>query len=110
MYELGNDSAKMHRDLSMPLRAAGIDLVYTCGPLMKNLYDALPEQNRGAHHDEAPEMAKIVPEVLVPGDVVLVKGSRGGGDKPRMQLVVEALRAMPIKQSPPANHSLGERT
>lgn len=109
MYELGNDSAKMHRELSMPLRAAGIDLVYTCGPLMKNLYDALPEQNRGAHQDEAHEMAKIVPEVLVPGDVVLVKGSRGGGDKPRMQLVVEALRTMPIKQSPAANHISGER-
>lgn len=110
MYELGNDSAKMHRDLAMPLKAAGIDLVYTCGPLMKNLYDALPEQNRGKHHDEAPEMAKIVPDVLVPGDVVLVKGSRGGGDKPRMQLVVEALRAMPVKQNQPSNHSLGERT
>lgn len=110
MYELGQDSQKMHRDLAMPLKAAGIDLVYTCGPLMKNLYDALPEQNRGLHHDEAPEMAKIVPEVLAPGDVVLVKGSRGGGNKPRMQLVVEALRAMPSKQSQPANHISGERT
>jgi UDP-N-acetylmuramoyl-tripeptide--D-alanyl-D-alanine ligase len=109
MYELGNDSAKMHRDLAMPLRAAGIDLVYTCGPLMKNLYDALPEQNRGAHNDDAPEMAKIVPEVLVPGDVVLVKGSRGGGDKPRMQLVVEALRAIPVKHAQAANHLSGER-
>lgn len=95
MYELGDKSADMHRDLALPLQAAGIDLVYTCGKLMKNLYDAVPEQNRGAHRDDATEMAQIVPDVLVPGDVVLVKGSRGGGDKPRMQLVVEALRAMP---------------
>ena len=103
MYELGQNAAQMHRDLALPLQAAGVDLVYTCGPLMKNLYDALPEQNRGAHRDEAPEMAQIVPDVLVPGDVVLVKGSRGGGEKPRMQLVVEALRALPQKQAEAAN-------
>ncbi len=109
MYELGANSAQMHRDLAMPLQAAGIDLVYTCGPLMKNLYDALPEQNRGQHRDEAPEMAKIVPDVLVPGDVVLVKGSRGGGDRPRMQLIVEALREMPAKCTDAANNAHQER-
>lgn len=109
MYELGKNSAQMHRDLAMPLQAAGIDLVYTCGALMKNLYDALPEQNRGAHRDEALEMAQIVPDVLVPGDVVLVKGSRGGGEKPRMQMVVEALRAMPAKCTDAANQARQER-
>jgi len=108
MYELGNDSTKMHRDLALPLKAAGIDLVYTCGTLMKNLYDVIPEQNRGKHTDEAPEMAKIVPDVLVPGDVVLVKGSRGGGDRPRMQLVVEALREMSVKNSKSSNQSVTE--
>ena len=64
---------------------------------MKNLYNALPENKRGAHIDDSAELAKIVPDVLVPGDVVMVKGSRGGGEKPRMQLVVEALRALPAK-------------
>jgi UDP-N-acetylmuramoyl-tripeptide--D-alanyl-D-alanine ligase len=97
MYELGADAAKMHRELAMPLEAAGVQLVYTSGPLMKNLYDALPQDKRGGHADDTAELAKIVPEVLVPGDVVMVKGSRGGGEKPRMQLVVEALRALPEK-------------
>lgn len=50
---------------------------------------------RGQHRDDSADMAEIVPDVLSPGDVVMVKGSRGGGDKPRMQVVVEALRAMP---------------
>lgn len=97
MYELGSDAARMHRELAMPLEAAGVQLVYTSGPLMKNLYDALPQDKRGAHVDDTKELAKIVPEVLVPGDVVMVKGSRGPGEKPRMQLVVEALRALPEK-------------
>ncbi len=97
MYELGPQAAQMHRELSLPLEAAGVNLVYTCGPLMKNLYDALPEKTRGAHQDDNVELARIVPEVLVPGDVVLVKGSRGGGEKPRMQVIVEALRTLPEK-------------
>jgi UDP-N-acetylmuramoyl-tripeptide--D-alanyl-D-alanine ligase len=95
MRELGSDAARLHRELSMPLQAAGVNLVYTCGPLMKNLYDELPAEKRGVHNDDNIEMAKIVPDVLVPGDVVMVKGSRGGGEKPRMQLIVEAVRALP---------------
>ena len=70
---------------------------------MKNLYDAIPEQNRGAHTNDAPELAKIVPDVLVPGDVVLVKGSRGGGEIPRMQMVVEAMRENQKNMSQNAN-------
>lgn len=97
MYELGTNAPQIHRDLALPLQAAGVDLVYTCGPLMKNLYDAIPEQNRGAHTNDSPELAQIVPDVLVPGDVVLIKGSRGGGQIPRMQMVVEALREIPKK-------------
>lgn len=93
MYELGQDGPQLHADLALPLAAADVRLVYTCGPLMKNLYDALPQDRRGAHEDDHVKMAKIVPDVLTPGDVVMVKGSRGGGDKPRMQVVVEALRA-----------------
>lgn len=97
MYELGPDAPRLHKELVMPLEAAGVQLVYTSGPLMKNLYNALPESKRGAHIDDTRELASIVPDVLVPGDVVMVKGSRGPGEKPRMQLVVEALRALPMK-------------
>ncbi len=105
MYELGKDAAKHHEELALPLAAADVQLVYTCGPLMKNLYNALPEERRGAHEDDSVELAKIVPDVLTPGDVVMVKGSRGGGEKPRMQVIVEALRALPntIKESKPGN-------
>jgi len=97
MYELGPNAAQIHRDLCLPLEAAGVNLVYTSGPLMKSLYAALPAPKRGGHEDDTVELAKIVPEVLVPGDVVMVKGSRGGGQTPRMKVVVEALRTLPEK-------------
>ncbi|MEK7801726.1 MAG: UDP-N-acetylmuramoyl-tripeptide--D-alanyl-D-alanine ligase [Pseudomonadota bacterium] len=110
MYEQGKDAAAIHRELAMPLQAAGIDLVYTCGPLMRNLYDALPEKKRGMHSNESQELAKIVPDVLVPGDVVMVKGSRGGGDKPRMQVIVEAMRKLPKNSKIAANNIKQERS
>lgn len=93
MLELGKDSAKHHADLALPLKAANIDLVYTCGKHMKNLHDNLPANQRGAYKATSKELAEIVPDVLIPGDVVMVKGSLGS----KMGLVVEALRALPDK-------------
>jgi UDP-N-acetylmuramoyl-tripeptide--D-alanyl-D-alanine ligase len=104
MRELGADGPAMHAELALPLEAAGIKLVYTSGPLMKTLRDALPVELRGVHDDDPVALARIVPDVLVPGDVVLVKGSRGGGEKPRMQPIVEAVRQMStIKLKGPSN-------
>lgn len=91
MLELGADAPRLHAELAMPLQAANVSLVYTCGPLMKNLHDALPPQNRGDHRDNSRDLAQIVPDVLVPGDVVMVKGSHGS----RMDVVVEAMRKLP---------------
>lgn len=93
MLELGKKGPQMHKDLALPLQAADVQLVYTCGTLMKNLYDALPPEQQGAHKKDSAELAKIVPDVLTPGDVVMVKGSNGS----KMGVVVEALRALPGK-------------
>ena len=95
MLELGKDSAKMHEDLKLPLKAANVDLVYTCGQNMRKLYDTLPANQRGAHKETSRELSEIVPDVLVPGDVVMVKGSLGS----KMGVVVEALRTLPHKFS-----------
>jgi UDP-N-acetylmuramoyl-tripeptide--D-alanyl-D-alanine ligase len=93
MLELGQDSPKYHADLALPLKAANVDLVYTCGKMMKSLYDVLPANQRGEHKETSAELAKIVPDVLVPGDVVMVKGSLGS----KMGTIVEAMRALPEK-------------
>lgn len=91
MLELGKQSENMHADLALPLKAANVDLVYTCGQHMRKLYDNLPANQRGKHTQTSRELAQIVPDVLIPGDVVMVKGSLGS----KMGLVVEALRALP---------------
>jgi len=93
MLELGADGPRHHADLALPLKAANVDLVYTCGKLMKNLHDILPANQRGVHKDNSADLAAIVPDVLVPGDVVMVKGSLGS----KMGTVVEALRTLPEK-------------
>jgi UDP-N-acetylmuramoyl-tripeptide--D-alanyl-D-alanine ligase len=87
MRELGHAGPRLHRELAPPLVDAGIDLVFTCGPLMQELHAALPRARRGAH---APDSQALIPAVLAairPGDVVLVKGSLGT----RMAPIVEAL-------------------
>jgi len=90
MLELGNRARDMHEGLAMPLQAAGVDLLYCCGKNMKALYDKIPPANQGAHADSSKELSEIIPDVLVPGDVVLVKGSHGSG----LKTVVEAMRKM----------------
>ncbi len=93
MLELGAQSEKLHEDLALPLKAANIDLVYTCGKHMKKLHERLPVNQRGIHKENSRELSQIVPDVLTPGDVVMVKGSLGS----KMGLIVEALRALPDK-------------
>ncbi len=102
MLELGKRAPQHHADLALPLRAANIDLVYTCGTLMKTLHEALPNDNKGAHCDVSDELAEIVTDVLVPGDVVMVKGSFGS----QMNVVVEAMRALPHKLKQKKEHNV----
>jgi UDP-N-acetylmuramoyl-tripeptide--D-alanyl-D-alanine ligase len=68
--------------------AQAADIVFCCGPLMRTLYDALPESRRGAHAADSAALAPAVAAALRPGDAVLVKGSLGS----RMATVVTALK------------------
>ncbi|WP_297692938.1 UDP-N-acetylmuramoyl-tripeptide--D-alanyl-D-alanine ligase [Phenylobacterium sp.] len=77
MLELGAEGPRFHAALAEPLQAAGIDLVFCAGPLMKSLYDALPSTRRGAYAETAAELAPQVARAAEPGDVVMVKGSNG---------------------------------
>ena len=85
MLELGDASVAEHRGLAAD--AAAMDLVFTCGPQMRALFEALPASRRGAHADNAEALAPLVRQALRQGDALLVKGSNGS----RMRVVVAAL-------------------
>ncbi|TVR98749.1 MAG: UDP-N-acetylmuramoylalanyl-D-glutamyl-2,6-diaminopimelate--D-alanyl-D-alanine ligase [Rhodospirillales bacterium] len=89
MLELGAEAPALHAALVTPLRDHGIDCVFTAGPLMAHLHDALPTAMRGGHADSAEALAPQVLASVRGGDVVAVKGSAGS----RMGVVVRALVA-----------------
>ncbi|MDH3194905.1 MAG: UDP-N-acetylmuramoylalanyl-D-glutamyl-2,6-diaminopimelate--D-alanyl-D-alanine ligase [Hyphomicrobiales bacterium] len=77
MLELGADAARLHAELAEPLLGAGVDLVFLAGPVMKSLWQVLPEWCRGAYAEQANGLKSILPGVIGPGDVVMVKASAG---------------------------------
>ncbi|MDA7947644.1 MAG: UDP-N-acetylmuramoylalanyl-D-glutamyl-2,6-diaminopimelate--D-alanyl-D-alanine ligase [Hyphomicrobiaceae bacterium] len=89
MLELGETSPELHADLAEPVDAAGVDVVFACGPHMRSLYDALPESRCGAYAENSDGLIRALPEAVKVGDVVMIKGSLGT----RMGPLVEALRA-----------------
>src|SRR3954453_10878843 len=53
MLELGPAGPALHRGLVDAVKANHIDLVYCCGPLMRNLWDALSAGKRGGYAESA---------------------------------------------------------
>jgi UDP-N-acetylmuramoyl-tripeptide--D-alanyl-D-alanine ligase len=88
MRELGPDSPRFHAELAGPIAEAGIDRVHACGPLMRNLYEAIPQASRGAYAASSAELEPSIVDAVCEGDVVAVKGSLGS----RMGRIVQALR------------------
>ncbi|MBR1218391.1 UDP-N-acetylmuramoylalanyl-D-glutamyl-2,6-diaminopimelate--D-alanyl-D-alanine ligase [Bradyrhizobium sp. U87765 SZCCT0131] len=87
MLELGPSSGELHRGLADPVAAAKADLVFCCGPLMRNLWDALPSTRRGGYADSSAALEAAVATALRAGDAIMVKGSLGS----KMKLIVTAL-------------------
>ncbi|MDD3446549.1 MAG: UDP-N-acetylmuramoylalanyl-D-glutamyl-2,6-diaminopimelate--D-alanyl-D-alanine ligase [Zavarzinia sp.] len=77
MRELGANADALHAGLAPDLEAAGVDLVFTCGPHMHALYRALPPRIQGCHKPDSKALAPYVREAVRQGDVVMVKGSLG---------------------------------
>jgi UDP-N-acetylmuramoyl-tripeptide--D-alanyl-D-alanine ligase len=99
MLELGPQASAFHREIGAHVAAGGIASLVTCGTLGR----AIAEGARAAgmaddRIEECVDAQRAIPHVLSmahPGDVVLVKGSRGM----RMEHVVEALRVRPSAAS-----------
>jgi len=87
MLELGPTGPDLHRSLADMVKANQIDLVYCCGPLMRNLWDALSAGKRGGYADSAASLEAQVLPALRAGDVIMIKGSLGS----KMKTIVNAL-------------------
>jgi UDP-N-acetylmuramoyl-tripeptide--D-alanyl-D-alanine ligase len=87
MLELGLTGAALHRGLVDAIQANRIDLVYCCGPLMHNLWDALSTGKRGGYADGADTLESQVIGAIRAGDAIMVKGSLGS----KMKTIVKAL-------------------
>ncbi len=88
MLELGDQGAELHAKLIDGIEKSSIDLVFASGPLMKNLYDALPKAIRGGYAADSATLEAAVLDGVRGGDVVTVKGSNGS----RMGRIVAALK------------------
>jgi UDP-N-acetylmuramoyl-tripeptide--D-alanyl-D-alanine ligase len=87
MLELGPTSAALHRGLIEAIKANHIDLVYCCGPLMRNLWDALSTGKRGGYAESAAGLEPQAVAAIRAGDAIMVKGSLGS----KMKTIVNAL-------------------
>ena len=87
MLELGEQGPSLHRGLAETVAECRIDKVFTAGPLMGGLYEALTSKKKGAHAQDSSQLAPMVAASLEPGDVVMIKGSAGS----RMSRVVTHL-------------------
>jgi len=96
MMELGGDSQNMHEEIGKHVFKTGVDYLATVGERSKD--SARAARQAGMNEDkifrfEKPEDAgKFLEDEIIPGDVLLVKGSQGA----RMEKIVKELMANPL--------------
>ena len=85
MLELGPDERALHREIGAAVADAGVDVLVTVGPLAAAMLEAFDGEGHAVA--DAGEAAALAADLVEPGDVVLVKASRGVG----LEVVAEAL-------------------
>jgi UDP-N-acetylmuramoyl-tripeptide--D-alanyl-D-alanine ligase len=79
MLEMGEFSADVHRELAEPLGKSGINDIWLAGPDMACLRDVLGGDREVVYRANADELAAYAVENVRPGDVLMVKSSKGTG-------------------------------
>jgi UDP-N-acetylmuramoyl-tripeptide--D-alanyl-D-alanine ligase len=97
MLELGPAEDELHAELGAEARSSGVDLLVTVGPRARAISRSFGGEVRSVA--DASEAAELVPTLVRPGDLVLVKGSRAVG----LELVCRALGARGEGQAPDAD-------
>jgi UDP-N-acetylmuramoyl-tripeptide--D-alanyl-D-alanine ligase len=107
MLELGPRSAELHHDAGLRAGATGrldwiIGVQGDAAQLVRGAIEAGQPDARAEFFANSSDAAKAIADLVAPGDVLLVKGSRGV----KMERIVEALLARYAVESAPA---AGER-
>ena len=98
MLELGDDARAMHVALAEAVVAARIDQVFAAGPMMREMFDALPRALRGAWAEHAVDLVAPILKALRTGDVIMVKGSNGS----RASVIAAGITAASKDEGAPA--------
>ena len=86
MFELGADEKELHRKVGEHAAAAGVDALFTIGDLAENI----AEGGGGRHFKDKEAFIKVIGDCIRPGDLVLVKASRGM----HLEEIVDELRSL----------------
>ena len=98
MLEMGEHSPAVHAGLAEPLVAAGISTVWLGGPDMAALRDALPEGIEAEYRDTADALSAHALKAVQPGDVLVVKSSKGTGFSRIVAALLDKYPALPERE------------
>jgi UDP-N-acetylmuramoyl-tripeptide--D-alanyl-D-alanine ligase len=90
MLELGPTEERLHAEFAAHPSMERITQVHCVGPRMRALWDALPGAQKGEVVDKVDDLLPSLKTLILPGDVVLVKGSKGS----RVSAAVDGLRKL----------------
>lgn len=79
MLELGDHSAKLHAALADLIVGTGTQTVFLGGPEMRALAEALPGDIKMEYRAGVEQLKPVLLAALKPGDVVMIKSSKGIG-------------------------------
>ena len=87
MLELGEDAPALHREVGT--LAVGVDLLFATGPLAAEIVRGAADLGgRARHYPDKADLIRALNDILQPGDILLVKGSRGM----RMEEIIAGLK------------------
>ncbi len=76
MFELGDQAPEYHKQVGAYAAQVGIDCMLFVGKLSRHMLKGAKGSN-ATHYDTVEELIDALPTVILPGDTVLVKASRG---------------------------------
>jgi len=76
MLELGDNAVREHQRIGAAVGASGATHLLGFGPLTQNTVNAATTEFK-KHYEQKAALSEQLAQLLAPGDVVLVKGSRG---------------------------------